>query len=474
MHQPVIMWTDLAGIDPGIIGGLVLERADQARARTYEARWEKDNAIFHSISAGQEDAVRGRTPQRFVPHLPSWLVAVVRARLRERPNHWLGTEFIEVRMLELAGLIDLEVDDDYVLSMLAGLVAEWSFERRIGGAPITWFRQDPGLIERAYWRAFEIEGNSQVSLRVGAGNRDGSDWHTATLGMIDAGMIPRERVIDACLAAVTGDLSLTAARWHSTTLTALDVTAAELTAREPTVRRLLSSDAQATVTLGLRWIRQLDRAGLLDDVPTAPALRPAAAVKTKTAALAALKQLDAIRRRTPTADVANSARAGVAHPHPDVQRAAAQLLVACGAKDSLHADAELLNPSIRREFGLEVAENQATVPGPAYTDLPVLRPTTDLDLTERLAALMERPNQPLELELVLDGLARGGQSERLQPLTKRALALLKSGPGDWDGGGWLAGQIARLVVAATSDRRLPAALPDGRGSQFLQKRLLEV
>jgi hypothetical protein len=95
------------------------------------------------------------------------------------------------------------------------------------------------------------------------------------------------------------------------------------------------------------------------------------------------------------------------------------------------------------------------------------------DLLERLAALMEAPDDAVELELVLDALARSGDGEALRPLRSRADALVRRGPGDWDGAHALNLALASLVIAATGGvpRRLTPGLPQ---LVFLHRRLAHV
>lgn len=472
------MWTDLRDVDPGVLGGLVVEYATRARDRQYNERWERDNHVFWAVREAQVDVAQGKRPKTTCHEIPSWLVRNLVKRLADREVHWLGTDFLDVRMLELAGLLQLEVDETYVMAMLSGLLSEWSHHTRTPGDPVAWFRQDPGLIERAYWKAFEYEGDARVSIRVGL---DPSDWRHATSRMIMAGMITRDAVIDNCLAALQRDFSSTAARWFSTTLTDLELSTGELAARQDQVRRLLApTQPLATVTLGVRWIGALDGAGLLDDAAAAPALRTAVMARTKVAAMTALKLLAAMHHRDASTDVVTAARAGLGHTHADVQLASARLLISAGAEQVVRSEIDLLEPSVVQKLGLEQASTDVPLVGdgechlPPPRALPALRPVSDADLVERLAAVLERPEDPVEIELVLSALAGAGTAVSLEPLKKRALSILKRGHGgDYEGHDWLAGHIAHLIMVGDHP---PSDLqqPKGPGSLFLAARLAEV
>ena len=171
---------DLRQVPRGVIGGLIVELAEPVRAGRYRERWERNLALWEAVGDGLRAAVDGRTPVTEVDRLPSWLLPALEVRLCDHDANRLGDDFVVIRMLELLGLADFEPDDDCVLSMLTGLVSAWSRIGSIQGEPVWWFRQDPELIERAYWRAYEIEGQGVVSLRIGTSQGSTSNWRTAT------------------------------------------------------------------------------------------------------------------------------------------------------------------------------------------------------------------------------------------------------------------------------------------------------
>lgn len=469
---------DLRQVPQGVIGGLIVELAEPVRAGRYQEQWKRDVDLWGAVGDGLHAAVDGRTPATAVDRLRSWLLPALKVRLRSHETYWLGDDFVVIRMLELLGLADFQPDDDYVLSMLTGLVSAWSWVGSIQGEPVWWFRQDPELIERAYWRAYEIEGQGVVSLRIGASQGSTTNWRTATKKMIEEGMIARSRVVDACLAALDRDFSSAASQWFVDMLNDLDLTSEEVAVLQPALRRQLGHQAAGVVRNALTCLKRLDQEGLLDDESTAPALEAALLAPTKATAMAGLRLLTRIRTRTPSADVVTPARAGLGHRHTDVQRAAAGLMIAAGATDELLADADLLEPSVRHELGIhprspEPRSGRHDESRDAARDVAdgsaAQRPlATQRDVVERLAALLEHAEDPFELELVLDQLAQLGQTELLRPLAKRARTIVTA-----DVFHRLEQQLAALVLASTGSPVSPP-VPSSPRARFLHRRLNDV
>ncbi|WP_375431532.1 DUF6493 family protein [uncultured Friedmanniella sp.] len=464
--------SDLAAVPPAVLGGLLVEHGERARSRIFEERWEKDAALSWAVADAVRDALDDKEPHTPTTRMPTWLAPALRHRLADL-EFFTRKNFFDVRVVERAGLVDLEHDDQYVTAMIWGLAASWTHESRAVGQPEQWFAGDPELLDRTFWRIFEVPGNGSISLFQTDQYSSGA-WQRAVLVMIEDGRIDRERVVDAALSALGGEWPGYRLQWFGHLLEALEISVAELAARQPALRRLLRSTESAAITPALRWLALLGRAGLLDDRETAAELGPVMTARTKTHALNGLAVLKAIHQRTPDAEVVVRAREALAHPHADVQRAAAALLSRAGADQQLTAAAGVLDAVVRRELGLGGPSAGPAAPPATGLELPSLLPVTTTDLLERLAALMEDASDPLELELVLDQLARTDNPALLTPLLKRASAIVDRGHGgDWQGDTWLGGQVARLVTVACG-QPLPVSRPKGPVLAFLVDRLGEV
>ncbi len=472
-------WSGLRGVDPGVIRGLVAERAESARDAEKD-RAMKPYAVLNAVEAALDAAARGKQPGQPRTELPVWLRTTLRKLVAEGARETFMSPFPAVRALELAGVLDLAPDDDYVLCMVASLSAfGWEPSARAEQRPVRWVAADPRLVDKAIWRLFEVEGGGAVSLT----NLDdyAPSWRPAFLTWVQDGTLPRARVLDACLRTLSLDFAAFRARWYAGLLDALEPTPAELAERQAGLRALLRSDVPPTVKLGVRHLRGLDRAKLLDAAATAPALAPAVRSKAKSTALDALRLLSSIHRQEPATDITTAAWEGLGHEAPEVQLAAARLLEQAGAAAIVIEDADLLAPSVRRELGLDRTADVPASPGrtghtaptglavPSPLELPPLRPVGE-DLLERLAALLEDPSDAIELELVLDGLARVGDGAVLQPLQKRALTLLG---GHGRAGDSVQEHLAAVVLTASGGKARHHVPKDPR-MRFLHLRLLEV
>ena len=155
---------------------------------------------------------------------------------------------------------------------------------------------------------------------------------------------------------------------------------------------------------------------------------------------------------------------------PDVQRAAAALLIAVGGDATLTTGHDQLAPAVQAELGI-TADTPAAVDR-VLASTPVWH-SSDVpaeEVVERTAALLESAADPIELELVLRALAGLPDPVALRPLAKRARTVLDRGPREGVTHGWLRGHIARLVLMAGGER-MPALPAPTRRAAFLAERL---
>ena len=457
--------------DRDVVCGLITERGEQARNATYERSWERDHAVWRAVTSALEDAAAGARPRSVASTPPPWLGRVVKQRITTlaRNRAWQPA-FAHIRTLERLGLIELPVDDDYVLAAL-GLANKHSASRAEA------LRADPELIDRVLWRMFEVEGGGEISLA----NVDKYDaaatvgWQAAFVELAADGTVDRERVLTSALDALGRDFSAYRAGWYARLYDALQPTLDELQRHQSQLRGLLRSEVAATVSFALSKLKTLSQSDLLDTATAVPALAPAVLAKAKGTALTALRLAvaasgDDSGLRDELIDVAKVA---LQHPHADVQHTAASLLLHLDAEHAVAAQAEQLEPSVRQALGLPTA---TSAPAAAHTTLSLPRLPQRVGaaaVLDRLAALLEDAGDVLELELVLDGLARLSDPQVLRPLTKRATTILTRGAPEDVTPGWLRGQLARLVLIA--DGQSPPRLPSkNHNVAFLTRRLDEV
>ena len=171
---------------------------------------------------------------------------------------WLeGIGFL--RLAELYGDLSLDHDERY-LTALIGLEP---------GLQLPLMRADRVLREELVWGMLRQEGNRGVSLS--ASDRSASSnvampigWSRTLASCVDEGLIERDRLLDALLEMLAADLPSGRAGWYSRTLRMLSMTIDEAEARQATLCALMSAPVGATVTLALRHLSALARAGRLD------------------------------------------------------------------------------------------------------------------------------------------------------------------------------------------------------------------
>ncbi len=452
-------YPSIVGTTPATLYGLLASGAAAVLDATYEFAWQKDRALVDVIDQALTAAVNDAPSVDAAK--PRWLDGLVTRELRAASTaFWSRERFGRVRLLERLGLVDVDADDTYVLAMVSAL----------GPDKADKLRADPDLIERALWRVFDVEGGGEVSL-TNVDRFGGDEWRKAFLELTSDGTLDRARVLNACLLALGRDFAAYRASWYSATYLALAPTPEETAGSQSDLRRLLGAAVPATVAFGLKQLARVQKAGLLDVEATLEALPPATLVKAKGTAMAALNLANVGRTEFP-ASVGAVAQAALGHPHPDVQRAAAKVLADLGSAAVVLAAAEDLTPSVRMELGLhaevrqvEAAHGQSLVPVPPPISAP--------DLAERAAALLEDASAVGELEAVLAYLATGRADEALEPLRKRAKAVVARGPRTDSGDAWLPGQVARLLLDVLGDPVSPAD-PDHPALRFVARRISEL
>jgi hypothetical protein len=460
-------------LDPAVVCGLIHERGDAARSATYDAAWERDIETWRQVQRALDDAREGVRPARTVDEPPRWLARLLRDRLKDIAERRVWDNAFEtIRALQRLRLIDLPVDDTYVLAVVS------TNGDRFAPLRADYLRADPELRENVVWRMFEVEGGGEISLaNVDKYSHEKNGWKQAFLDLTADGTLPRPRVLTAALDALNRDFSAYRAGWYARLYEALSPTAEEQAGHQDRLRRLLRSEVAATVKLGVTRLQGISKAGLLDDAATVPSLPPALLVPVKGTAVAAVRLLADIADRTPAVagQVTEAVATALGHPHADVQKAAADLLSRLGADHLVSAAADDLEPSVRADLGrsLEPSDEEAAPVATPAAPPRALVPAGPEDVLDRFAALLEDAGDPVELELVLSGLAASEDTEVLRPLLKRATTVLERGPRDTVFQGWLRGQLARLVLLSAGEK--PPTLPGrNRSTGFLVRRLGEV
>ena len=175
-----------------------------------------------------------------VERRPGWLATWADWMLRAQT--W-KTPWPIVRALVREGAIDTPDPGRYLDGMLAT-------SRGFESDAATLLRRDPGLLDDELWDLIALGGGRADTLTAAdaAGRAVGRD-------AILAGVAPRDRVLDALLAALGGDLVAYRASWHTKLWRALAVTDAERAARVDALARAARRRGRAGRRLRRRGAR---------------------------------------------------------------------------------------------------------------------------------------------------------------------------------------------------------------------------
>ena len=332
----------------------------------------------------------------FANRRPSWLAEWVEFELTRNFRNWPTA-----RALVRCAAIPRPATEFYVLGMIAA--------PNVRLTPRQLLEEDPGLLGDELWRLFECEGTGELSLAAYDKYVNASrSWFDAFLSLSADGTIDRSRVLSATLEALQRDFAPFRAGWFSRLHEALKPSGRERVQFSPRYLDLVGSQVPATVSFAVKALVRAHDAGATDIKleRLAPALE-ARAKGTVELALALAAKLS----RNSVADascVSSVVARALAHESRDVQTAALKLV---GNDIALVAPyLDLLAPSVRAHWGgnepvLSSTETAGPIAGQAMYVMPI---RTLNELVETFAAVLENQGPPIEIERVIDGLARVG------------------------------------------------------------------
>ena len=355
---------------------------------------------------------------------------------------WLkGIGFL--RLAELRGDLALDHDERYLTALIA----------LEPGLQLPLMRADRELREELVWGMLRQEGNRGVSLSSSdrsatMGSERTPGWSRTLAACVDEGLIERDRLLDALLDMLAADLPSGRAGWYSRTLRMLSMTLDEAEARQGALCALMSAPVGATVTLAVRQLSALSKAGRLDLELFARSCE-GALMGSKANALRVLGVLRDGLGAVEGTDLEPLLGVALSFPHAQVQALAIELAsdaLRSGLLDSavvgrLLSDAEL-DPLVVATLDLldpgHAATDQAD-PGLVPEDdpgeqapaafLPPPREVADLipmsadDVSGRVGVLAQGAQMGLEYEALLAFLASpefdSSALESLRPLVRR-------------------------------------------------------
>lgn len=408
----------------------------------------RDLDLTHRILVRRDRPFREAWVERAVDSLDRQGLRVVRRLVHEGLVAEPSSEAYTIALVALPSTFDLTVPlaEPYVAHHLTVLDV---------------LRANPDLLVDDLWRIFEVEGGGENSLA--AHDKYTSvdrSWQAALVALAADGTLDRDRLLDASLDALQRGFAPFRAQWFSAFHEALVPTPEERAARASTYLALSASPVGPTVSMALRALTVVQRAGGLDPVEVVATIGPALLTPAKGSATKAVALL---AKAGDAADAAGAALVMVealGHPATEVQAKAVDQLrrwspdgpdtavadrvraLAAGCHVSIRADLEAWaghGPAAVTSSPGEPAPGEPTAaPSVRHVDITTidwsaahraLVPITDLDdLFERASSAMERPGDPDEFELVLASLAACDPDEvasdgRASTVAKRAARL---------------------------------------------------
>ncbi|MFS2164765.1 DUF6493 family protein [Variovorax sp. Varisp62] len=418
--------------------------------------------------------------KRFGIDAAGWRAALQKAA--EATLRTFVAHILPVQNLVAAGLIDRPQGDDYAIGLMALPRASYrsaTMDRH--------FDRDPGLYQ-AVLRLFDVEGTSEHNLSAvdKYNHSPENSWSHIFIEGVARGEFTREQLLERALGTLEKDWPQFRAGWFSRFHETLAPSASEMAPLAARYLGLCQSRIPPTVALALGALKTLHAAKHIDGASLLGALRPVFYASAKSQVDAALKLVEAVVKREPALAHEASALAlhGLVHEAAELQKKIIERLDAWGMDDAARGELAAHIGSVatvnRPALGALLGDaSDAAAPAPATAgSLPMgsgpmdpldagraLAPVTDpAELTERLAFVLENPNDTDELERVVEALVRMAPLpealvKQCAPVVKRARKLLRSE---------VPSRLARLLVFVASAERLPD-LRDNPHRSGLQK-----
>lgn len=411
-----------------------------------------------------EDAIAVLSARR-PPWAGEWMETILSsARLDSGSIAGVGLWSL-VRALIREGFCARPAGARYIQAFIAGVSACQSVQERTIREVLL---DDPELLDDEVWRIFDTElplGLQGIFSTDRYGDAE-EGWDAALAQLAAEGRLSRTRLLEASLGALERDDRDPRVRWFIRLHERLEPTSQELAERVERYLGLLASRNPVVVSFAMKMIGALDRADQLPPDRLVAGIRPALHSRTKSIVLAALEMLDHAAHRDPSrrGRAAAAAIEAFAHESPAVHKAVVDFLerhndaadatiaallrerietVAASQRSrvlawlgnassveiakppdtafrELLARASAIDPSLaeqagvsaaldalRRDCGDIAAIQLVEKDVPRLDPRRAIVPITDIDeLIGLYLAILESPDNPDEIERVLDGVSR--------------------------------------------------------------------
>jgi uncharacterized protein DUF6493 len=299
---------------------------------------------------------------------------------------------------------------------------------------------DPGLLEEEVWRLFTVPDAAPALERAGC-------WAQGLVRLSADGVLDRDRLLGACLAAFTRDFHPNRVSWYAELLENLEPTDVEIAARAATYLGLLAASSKVGITVGQQGLTRILAAGQLDTDQFLAASASALLFKQKSIVTAQLRLIEkAVALQPATApDAAAAVAVAFGHERQDIQEAALKLIRRLGVPAgeqfaTIRLHAADLSPALAPEavaLGLLGAPAEP-VPDEELPALPI-----QAEIEERIRVLPPTKAEDLIWALTV---AQAGEVPGPVPVEPEAGALLSAPVTDPD-------ELVQLFAMLIEDAR---------------------
>ncbi len=396
---------------------------------------------------------------------PNWINKWAHWVLEQNPRR-----FDLIFPLFKSGYCDRPKSDNYVSGMIESInylhIEDQSLEQSI--------RMNLNYIEDEIWRLFEIEGGGEFSLAAhDKYAHTNNNWQVSLRVLAEDGTLSKERLLDACLEALGRDFSQFRSGWYSRFFNALKPDLEEINSRVDKLLLIIGSRIPPTVSFALKHLFLLHKNGLLKVNDFIKNVQPSLNARSKTTVMLSLKILANMAKSNPQNhhQIAQASIGALLYDDATIQTQVFDLIDTYGKADDatiieyLAKNQSFVLPSLKprlqhwiaanEQEGIVSATPESISATPSNDAVLVQYKSTNIsqincieELLAQLSHLIEVPENPVDIERVLDGICRLCRDKTSQfvrlvsPLKKRATSLIKRGPGKW-----LTFQLSRLALS---------------------------
>lgn len=345
---------------------------------------------------------------------PEWIVKLIDTQLQ---SDWTRWSF--VRCVVREGLCPRPESDDYIAKMIRGRAGVWAGDH--GDTLARRLRADPALLEDEIWRIFEIDppGVTLFSNESWYGGGPMS-WLWSLADLAADGTIDRGRLLRATHETLRRGIQLRDTTFHMRLIERLDPTAEERAELREVYLDLLAHRNDAVMRFAVEQCARLWNEHALPPADLLGRITSPLTREKKGPAEAALRLMRKIAKKEPALKPAVACKALEAFRHPvaDVHEKALDLLEEIGVPQELASSVEGVAPSLRARAaalaGVSGAMAASAVDGAAEAAAApqehadrVVTPVRDFtEMIDVMLAVIEQPDDPIELERALDAFSR--------------------------------------------------------------------